>query len=166
MAFFLAWLANLSLFILPAPEDAGGAAAIAASDGAEVKGVAGVAASYTCTRPLYLVVLPALDDGCVAAATASGADAGDMAGDAAVAAAEPAVNPELEAFQRQFAAVQENTGDFNGWCSVISAAEKLVRSHWPSFTCLTSAKQTWYFSQDTLKLHKTVWSLLSLRRKR
>lgn len=41
--------------------------------------------------------------------------------------AEPPANPELEAFQRQFAALQENTGDFNGWCSAISAAEKLVR---------------------------------------
>ena len=73
-------------------------------------------------------MLPALGDGGVVAAIASGgADAGGVAGDAAIAAAEPAVNPELEAFQRQFAAVQENTGDFNGWCSVISAAEKLVR---------------------------------------
>ncbi|KAK9840998.1 hypothetical protein WJX81_004975 [Elliptochloris bilobata] len=59
------------------------------------------------------------------AATATEADAGGADGEAAAAPVEPIVNPELEAFQRQFAAVQENTGDFNGWCSVISAAEKL-----------------------------------------
>ena len=59
------------------------------------------------------------------AAEAGAAPVGAVAGGAG--AAPPAVSPELEAFQRQFAAVQANAGDFTAWCSAIGAAEKLVR---------------------------------------
>ncbi len=112
-------------------------------------------------------MLSAPDDGGVAAATASsGADAGGVAGDAAVAEAEPAVNPELEAFQLQFAAVQENTGDFNGWCSVISAAEKLVRPERHFQTSLerllcTSIPVTSYLI-CARSLYAVLWPILSL----
>ena len=72
--------------------------------------------------------MPRAADG-PAATAAAAADAGEQADGTP---AEPPANPELEAFQRQFAALQENTGDFNGWCSAISAAEKLVRHRCPS----------------------------------
>ena len=62
-----------------------------------------------------------------AANAAAAVDAGAASEQADGTPAEPPANPELEAFQRQFAALQENAGDFNGWCSAISAAEKLVR---------------------------------------